>query len=128
MDSKTHNLSNSSKENLNLSRGKSEKNQIFQRILEIEHIKTMKSLAEVLGLTKNNIYNYESRNAIPYEKIINYAEKKQINLNWLFFGEGEQLRKDSNEKEYEKEIVEITRVLRGFIEKSVKKLHEKENK
>jgi hypothetical protein len=58
----------------------------------IERIKTLKGLhydvevAKILGISKENLYNHKSKNAIPYERLIALCEREGIPIVYLLYG------------------------------------------
>lgn len=61
---------------------------IFDRIKEFYGLKSNKALSEFLGVTKQTISNWYSRNTIDYDIVL--AKCKDVDLHWLLFGTTEK--------------------------------------
>ena len=45
-----------------------------------------KDVAEEMEISLDCIYVWKKRNKIPYKEVLEYALKKRVDVNWLFFG------------------------------------------
>lgn len=63
-------------------------NKIFARLSKVLGVKTDSALAESLGLSRQAIANSRNRETVPYEKIVELAEKEDLSLDYLFLGKG----------------------------------------
>lgn len=59
----------------------------IQRLVEASPGKSIASLAEVLGVTTQAIYNARNKGNIPPAWYISVADKSDISLDWLYRGE-----------------------------------------
>ncbi len=46
-----------------------------------------KDVAHTLGISYNNLRKYKSRNKIPYYEVMQFLAKRNISINWFFFGQ-----------------------------------------
>ena len=81
-------------------------------------------LAELLGVSQPTISNWKKRGTIDMERIIEKAQN--INLNWLFFGEGTMLRQSDIASDRTASYLVSPEELRRLrsLEKKVKELQE----
>jgi transcriptional regulator with XRE-family HTH domain len=54
-------------------------------------------LAEKLGLSNSAYANLKKRGSIPYEKVIALAISYNVNIDWLFTGEGKASRREQQQ-------------------------------
>lgn len=69
---------------------------IIERLRAYFQVNNDYQLAYKLGVKQNTISGWKKRNTIDYAMII--SKCANINLNWLFFGEGDMVYKDVSEK------------------------------
>jgi transcriptional regulator with XRE-family HTH domain len=75
------------------------KDEFISRLLTVFKVKEAKDLAELFGVRPSTITSWKNGDNNPqYEKILQKNEVKGINLNWLFFGNGEMMLSDSPQK------------------------------
>lgn len=67
---------------------------VFDRIKKIKSLKTKTALAECLGLTRQSLYHYEERNALPFEEIVKFCIRENISLDYILLGRGEPAPSD----------------------------------
>ncbi|MDO4698169.1 MAG: helix-turn-helix domain-containing protein [Pasteurellaceae bacterium] len=69
---------------------------IIERMMKIEQVKSARELAERIGVEAGTLSKWKTRNSLPVEQIILFAERNQISTDWLLFGEEkkEQLAQD----------------------------------
>lgn len=60
---------------------------VLNRLKHAYNIKTDSDLAALLGVARNTISTWRTRDSVDYSSI--FAKCEQINLNWLITGEGE---------------------------------------
>ncbi|MDY0320436.1 MAG: S24 family peptidase [Arcobacteraceae bacterium] len=46
-----------------------------------------KDIANALGISYDNLRKYKSRNKIPYYEVMQFLAKRNISINWFFFGQ-----------------------------------------
>jgi len=61
-------------------------NLVLERILDFSKARSDSELANVLGVSRQVLFGWKSRGAIPYEKLIEFAIEKKIDINWLLTG------------------------------------------
>ncbi|RKE02345.1 LexA family transcriptional regulator [Marinifilum flexuosum] len=67
--------------------------EIIERLKSAYQLDTDSVLAEFLGVKRNTISSWKSRNTINYDLI--FAKCDDLNLNWLITGEGQPFKKNS---------------------------------
>ena len=72
--------------------------QIIDRLKEVYKTNTYTALAAELGVSKQDIRNWRSRNSPPYEICLSIAKEKNIDLNWLLTGKGDMYRNQLKEQ------------------------------
>lgn len=87
-------------------------NNILDRLKSHFNVKSDREIADILGVTSQNITNWKSRNKIPYNEIISICLKEEIDLNELILNK--KVVKNINYKEENINNIEL--------------LNEKENK
>lgn len=60
--------------------------EISKRLKEASEIQTDADLAQVMGFTRQEFYNYKRRGTIPFERILNYCHQNNISIEYVFFG------------------------------------------
>lgn len=65
-------------------------NDVLYRLKTLFKVADDKEVAEIIGLTAANIYERKRRNSIPYEAIVNALRDTNANLEWIFYGIGDQ--------------------------------------
>jgi len=63
-------------------------NEIMGRLKEYFEVSTNKRVGELLGLDYNIIKSWSSRKKIVIETLLHSLRDKNININWLFTGNG----------------------------------------
>ncbi|WP_047977706.1 helix-turn-helix domain-containing protein [Muribacter muris] len=61
--------------------------EVIERLLKIYSLKTMKELSAELGFSNGVVANWNARNSIPLDVLLNVAEQKKVSLDWLIRGE-----------------------------------------
>ncbi|GHS86450.1 hypothetical protein FACS189487_00730 [Campylobacterota bacterium] len=98
--------------------------QILQRIAKIEGEKaTQGNMASALKISQQSLSGYITRDKIPYKELIEYANRKEISLDWLMKGKGEPQKEEISEEESSAEIKKIIEALKILPRKSVKKIY-----
>jgi hypothetical protein len=46
-----------------------------------------KDVAHAIGISYDNLRKYKSRNKIPYYEVMQFLAKRNISINWFFFGQ-----------------------------------------
>lgn len=64
---------------------------ILIRLAELTEASNDAQLADHLGVTRQVISKWKKRGTIPYEKIIDFAHREDISVDWLLFGDSENL-------------------------------------
>lgn len=80
-----------------MSNENNEANQIIERLKEVYKTNTYTALAAELGVSKQDIRNWMSRNSPPFEICMTVANKKNVDLNWLLMGKGSMFRNEIKE-------------------------------
>lgn len=96
---------------------------IYNRIKFHYGLKTNTELSKFLGITPAAITNSIDRNSINWENI--FTKCKNINLNWLVYGEGEMFQNSDDilPKSYEKTLEKLTNYIE-LLERENEKLKE----
>ncbi|MAD76921.1 MAG: transcriptional regulator [Rheinheimera sp.] len=62
---------------------------IIHRMRELEpQLSSDSKIAESLGVDRSNVYQWRKKDTIPHSALVEWAEIKNISLDWLFNGEG----------------------------------------
>lgn len=85
---------------------------VFDRIKKIKSLKTKTALAECLGLTRQSLYHYEERNALPFEEIVNFCICENISLDYILLGRGDPAPADPQE-DIEKRLARLEKLMKG---------------
>lgn len=56
------------------------------RIEQLAGTKTIQQLADAIGITRAYVFHCGQRDALPFKAIIKTAEKKNWDLNFIFYG------------------------------------------
>lgn len=68
---------------------------IIERMRKIENVQNDKDLAERISVEASTLSKWKSRNSLPIDKILTFANDKGISIDWLISGkEAEQLATD----------------------------------
>jgi phage repressor protein C with HTH and peptisase S24 domain len=57
--------------------------EVIEKIKKIREIKTKEKVYELLGTTRNSIFNRQRRNKFPYQEIVTYCLRENIDINEL---------------------------------------------
>ena len=63
-------------------------NEIVKRLLQGTGLKTQKKLAKALGISEQSLTNRKNTGGL-LQSLVSYAGSKNINIDWLLFGEGD---------------------------------------
>jgi phage repressor protein C with HTH and peptisase S24 domain len=63
-------------------------NSVFSRLKKLFNVTDDKEIADILGISAQNIYDRKRRNSIPHEAIINVLRDTDVNLEYIFYGLG----------------------------------------
>ena len=80
--------------------------EVIEKIKEIKGIKTKEKVYELLGTTRNSIYNRQRRNKFPYQEVVTYCLRENLNINDILtnqIGEGQtptELEQSSKQEGY----------------------------
>ena len=64
---------------------------ILRRVAELSGVKRGADIARELDMTHPALANAKSRGSIPYERLIAFARKSEISLDYLLWGSGPQV-------------------------------------
>ena len=64
----------------------SSQKEVFNRIKQLEGLEFDQDLAEPLGVPVPTLHSIRRRGTIPWERIVEYAEKNDVSLEWLIHG------------------------------------------
>ncbi len=64
----------------------------MQRLRGALNLESDKQLAAALGLKANAFYNRKSSGSLPFENVLDLADKHQMCVDWIFFGLGNPFR------------------------------------
>ncbi len=95
---------------------------ITKRLKESSSIITDADLAQAMGFTKQEFYNYKKRGTIPFERILNFCHERKISIEYIFYGSlsatEKEILKLEEELRIEKRLVtEIKDVMKGIVGK-----------
>ena len=65
---------------------------VMQRLRDALNLENDKQLAAALGLKANAFYNRKSSGSLPFENVLELADKHQMCVDWIFFGLGNPFR------------------------------------
>ncbi|MBC8284964.1 MAG: helix-turn-helix domain-containing protein [Nitrospinae bacterium] len=57
--------------------------EVIEKIKKMKEIKTKEKVYELLGTTRNSIFNRQRRNKFPYQEIVTYCLRENIDINEL---------------------------------------------
>jgi hypothetical protein len=60
-------------------------NELVMRAKVLAKVSNDNELAQVLGMSKNNLSNQKQKGTLKY-RLLDWATEKKYNLNWLFYG------------------------------------------
>ena len=60
---------------------------VLKRLANLLNTHSDSELAKALGVAKNTVSSWRTRNKIPYEKVVELSAKENISLDTLIFGE-----------------------------------------
>lgn len=80
-------------------------NEILNRIKENHIIEKDKEVADILGISQQNLANCKKRNSIPYKEIISYCEYYKISMSYILTGKYQE--SVSKIIDYKKECIKI---------------------
>ena len=46
-----------------------------------------KDVAELLGVSSNNLATLKKRNKLPYEELLDFCARRSLSINWLLYGQ-----------------------------------------
>ncbi|MGX3065794.1 helix-turn-helix domain-containing protein [Ursidibacter arcticus] len=59
---------------------------IIERMKESASKETDKFLLEIFGIAQNTLSGWKSRNSMPLQAIVTFADEYDVDLNWLILG------------------------------------------
>ncbi|MBO8183309.1 MAG: helix-turn-helix domain-containing protein [Archaeoglobus sp.] len=77
---------------------------ILNRLKIVLDIRKDKNLAKLLGVKPSTLSTWKARNTLDYELLINICVMRNINLNWLFTGQGSMFIKNKIKTEEERNL------------------------
>lgn len=87
--------------------------EIIERIKQIESLRYDTDVAIVLGAEKQHVGPWKARGQIPWERVLDYARKSGVSLDYLILGRGPMrvagIRVGEDEEHYG--LIEIDKVL-----------------
>lgn len=60
---------------------------IIDRMKSVESVRNDKDLADRIGVEAGVLLKWKTRNSIPFERAVEFANNKRISIDWLVFGE-----------------------------------------
>lgn len=89
---------------------------VTERMQQVLNTDKQKDVADALGISPGDFGNRKKREKLPYEQIVEWASKRNVNINWLFTGSGEIHKETSNLQEQalsskEKALLELFKEL-----------------
>lgn len=60
---------------------------IVARVKTLYEVNKDSDLAAVLGVNRQTVYSWKTRNVIPLEKCLQIATDRQVSLDWILFGQ-----------------------------------------
>lgn len=60
---------------------------IVARVKSLYEVNKDSDLAAVLGVNRQTVYSWKTRNVIPLEKCMQIATDRQVSLDWILFGQ-----------------------------------------
>lgn len=63
---------------------------VIERLMSFFNVDEFQKVAHILGMSGQSFYARRKTGSLPYEQIINAVKETDINLEWLFYGEGEE--------------------------------------
>lgn len=65
---------------------------VCERALKVLNSTKQKDLADSLGISPGDLANRKKREAIPYDKLVLFADSRSVSLDWLLTGKGSMYR------------------------------------
>jgi transcriptional regulator with XRE-family HTH domain len=73
--------------------------EIIERVKEVLEVSTQNEIAIYFEVSTKSVSEWKNGNtALPYQRLMQMAREKGINLNWLFYGKGRKLCVESNDQ------------------------------
>jgi phage repressor protein C with HTH and peptisase S24 domain len=63
---------------------------VIERLMSFFEVDEFQKVAHILGMSGQSFYARRKTESIPYDQILNAVKETDINLEWLFYGEGEK--------------------------------------
>ncbi len=79
--------------------------EIFERVVQHTDIQSSKDLAQFLNISASSVSKQKTCNAFPANWLISIAEKYDVDLNYLVFGEESASRKKGPDEEFTEMLV-----------------------
>lgn len=70
---------------------------VMERLRSALKVRNDRELAGLLGLKPNAFYNRKRTGSIPYEAVVELAEKHGMYVDWILFGLGKPFRDESKQ-------------------------------
>ncbi len=67
---------------------------VFDRLKDALKVSTYDDLSKALGVGKRQIFSLKKDKQLPLGYIVDLCLRKKININWVFFGEANQITAD----------------------------------
>ena len=83
---------------------------VIERIKKQFLYKTDKSFADAIGMTPTAFNNRKNTASLPYPEIIEFANKNDLNLNWILTGDG-PVKKNEADFYTDRSTSNLTRVI-----------------
>ena len=88
---------------------------IIARISEVSGYNNKQIASKIFDISSSNFANKLSRETLDFFKIIQWATHDNVNLNWLFTGEGAPYDSSETKVAEDPEISELIRITREII-------------
>lgn len=79
--------------------------EILERVRKTERADTMLKVAQALGVSQANITNWKKRKTIPHKILLEYAERNDIDIQWILEGKAKATKNDSREDNYANDLI-----------------------
>lgn len=70
---------------------------VINRMKEVLDTQRQRDIAESLHMSTGDFGNRKKRGAIPYDKIVVWANSRNVNIDWLLTGQGNMRRNEASE-------------------------------
>ncbi|OOS01062.1 hypothetical protein B0186_04815 [Canicola haemoglobinophilus] len=72
--------------------------EVFKRLRQLEGVSTNKELANRLGVNEKTLSGWQTKNTIPLDTLLEFANRYEASVDWLLTGESKGTELDEMEQ------------------------------